>query len=214
MTLHDVPFYTNDQNGVQCMQVAMQCVLEYFLQKKFSLEELDTLTNRTDKHWTFTTQIVSVLYDLGLDVTYYSKTNIALMLEGKSFLRSQYGDQYEHILQYTDVDAMIHSVKKLSSYNLFTQKILTQEDFEYCLDQGSIPMALIDYNTLIQKPGIYHGHFVVITGYDEHSIYFHESGPKNAKAHTSVPKDIFLNAFNANGTDNDCVIVRGARKSL
>jgi hypothetical protein len=44
--LLNIPFYKNDNDGMQCMQVAMKSVLKYFLNKYFSLDELDILTKR------------------------------------------------------------------------------------------------------------------------------------------------------------------------
>ena len=40
--------YENNGDGNQCMQVAMRCVLKHFLDKDFSLDELDSLTGRKE----------------------------------------------------------------------------------------------------------------------------------------------------------------------
>lgn len=71
--LLDVPFYKNDDVGIQCMQVTMQCVLKYYLGIETTLNELDILSNRKDEYWTWTSQIVPALFDFGLDVKLFSK---------------------------------------------------------------------------------------------------------------------------------------------
>jgi hypothetical protein len=69
----ELPFYKNDAVGVQCMQVTMQCVLKHFLDEETSLDQLDQLTGRTGKYWTWTSQIITTLFDFGLDLKLFSK---------------------------------------------------------------------------------------------------------------------------------------------
>lgn len=82
----DLPFYKNDGNGKQCLQVAMKTVLKHFMNLEFSLSHLDELTGRRGDFWTYTPQIVSALHDLGLDVEFYSNQLLEPFLEGESFI--------------------------------------------------------------------------------------------------------------------------------
>jgi hypothetical protein len=206
-----IPFYENNGDGNRCMQVAMKCVLKHFLNKDIPLDELDKLTGRKENFWTYTSQIVSVLYDLGLDLKFYSKEDLEPFLEGEPFIRRHYGKDADTILQFTDVPIVVKATKKLLNYDIFEKRVLSLEDIQKHLKKGHIPMVLIDYNKIVRKDDFYHGHFVVVTGFNEEHIYFHESGPKNAEPNKKVKKEIFEEAMNANGTDNDCVIVSGKR---
>ncbi|EKE06802.1 MAG: hypothetical protein ACD_18C00275G0001 [uncultured bacterium] len=207
-----VPFYKNTGDENQCMQVAMKCVLKYFLDKDVSLQELDKLTGRKENFWTATPQIVSVLYDFGLDLKFYSKEKLEPFLEGETFIRKHFGVDADKILKFTDLPIVIKSVKKLLSYDLFENKILSIADIQEHLKNGNVPMVLLDHNKIIDKNDYYQGHFVVITGFDKDNIYFHETDQDNTEPNKKVRKEIFEKAFNANGTDNDCVIVYGKRK--
>ncbi|MFH1452009.1 MAG: C39 family peptidase [archaeon] len=207
-----VPFYKNDGDGNQCMQVSMKSILKYFLDKDFSLEELDNLTGRKENLWTYTTQIVSVLYCLGLDLKFYSKEELEPFLEGESFIRKHFGKDAEKILKFTDVPVVVKSTKNLLNYNLFEKKILSLDEIEKHILEGHVLLVLVDYNKISRKEGNYQGHSVVITGFDDDYIYFHESGPSNPEPNKKVSKKIFEEAMNANGTDNDCVVVFGKRK--
>jgi len=70
-----VPFYANTSgDGNQCYQVAMQSAIKYYLDKDVSVDELDKLTGRRNGKMTWTSQLVPPLYDFGLDVRYYTKT--------------------------------------------------------------------------------------------------------------------------------------------
>jgi uncharacterized protein YvpB len=55
------------------------------------------------------------------------------------------------------------------------------------------------------------GHLVVVTGFDDQNVFFHESGPFNAQPNYKVPKRLFIDAWNSKGTDNDAIIVFGKR---
>ena len=207
----DMPFFEN-HDGNQCMQVTMKIVLKHFLDKDFSLEELDKLTGRKKGFWTWTSQIVPVLYDLGLEVKYYSKTDLEPFLEGETFIRRHFGKDAEKILKYADLPVVMNSIRKSLKYRLFEKKVLSINDIESHIQDRHVPLVLIDHNKIIGKNDFYQGHFVVVTGFDEENIYYHESGPTSPQANRKVKKGIFSEAMNANGTDNDVVIVFGERQ--
>jgi len=207
----DLPFYENKGDGQQCMQVAMQIVLKHFLDKEFSLEELDLLTKRKEGKWTWTPQIVSVLYDNGLDLKYYSKIDITKFSGGETFIRERYGADAEKILSYTDIPILLFSIKEMMNYDLVSTDVPSFKEIENHISQGHVPMILIDYNILEGVEGSYQGHFIVVTGVDDEFVYYHESGPGNAEPNRKVSKQKFIDAWNANGTDNDVVIVFGKR---
>ena len=207
----DMPFFKN-HDGNQCMQVTMKIVLKHFLDKDFSLEELDKLTGRKKGFWTWTSQIVPVLYDLGLEVKYYSKTDLEPFLEGETFIRRHFGKDAEKILKYADLPVVMNSIRKSLKYRLFEKKVLSINDIESHIQDRHVPLVLIDHNKIIGKNDFYQGHFVVVTGFDEENIYYHESGPNNPQANKKIKKEIFSEAMNSNGTDNDVVIVFGKRQ--
>ena len=207
----NLPFYPNTKEGNQCFQVAMQVVLKHFLDKEYTIEELDTVTKRKPGLWTWTSQIAPVLYNFGLDVKFFSSTELEPYLEGEPFMRKHFGKDADVILKYTDVDVLVDSIKNLLKYDLFENRKLTFEEIEQHISQGHVPMVLIDYATLIEKDGPYQGHFVVVTGFDDGHVYYHESGPKDPTPDRKVSKNNFVKAMNANGTDDDVVIVLGER---
>ena len=210
--LLDVPFYTNTSaDGDRCYQVAMKSVLKYFLGKEFDLDELDRLTKRKPRKATATSQIVPVLHDLGLEVRYFSKTEIEPMLEGESYIRRLYGKDAEVILKWVDVEVMVESARVLLTYDLFEKKVLSVGEIEGYIRAGHVPLVLLDWNRLNNRDS-YHGHFGVLTGFDTENFYFHQSGPSDPTPNLRIGKKAFLDAWNANGTDNDIVIVYGARK--
>ncbi len=202
-----VPFYENKGDGKQCVQVAMKSILKHFLDRDFSLEELDRLTGRKNGLWTWISQCVIVLHDLGLKVKYYSKSDLEPYLQGEPFIRKRYGKDSEKILKFTDLPIVLDSIKNLLKYNIFEKRKMSFDEVESHIKQGYVPLMSIDHNKIVGKKDLYQGHFVVVTGFDDQNVFYHESGPKNPGENKKVLKSTFIYAWN--GTGNDIVIVYG-----
>lgn len=210
-SLLSIPFYPNTWDGSQCMQVTMKCVIEYFLHRDISLEELDRLTGRKQHLWTRTSQAVTVLYDLWLELKYYSSCDLVPFLEGEPYIRRHFGDDAEKILKHTDLPIVLQSIEHLLNYNLFEIKVPPLHEIEDDITQGHVPIALIDHHQISWAKGSYQWHFIVVTGFDDEYIFYHESWPSEILPNKKIPKTTFLDARNANGTDNDLVVVYGKR---
>lgn len=207
-----IPFYKNEGDGNQCLQVAIQSVLKYFCNRDYSLEELDTLTRRKKGFWTWTSQGVIVLREEGLGVKYYSRTDLKPFLKGEPFIRKHFGKDAEKMLAFTDLPITLESINKLLKLNIFERRTLSFAEVESHLTQGHVPIMLIDHNKIVGKDGLYQGHFVVVTGFDADYVFYHDSGPQHPEANKKVRKSTFIEAWNANGTDNDVVLVYGKKK--
>ena len=205
--IKNLPFYKNDFDGSRCVPVCGKIVLEHFLGKKYSLDLLDKLMKRKPNMWTYTAQLVNVLHKEGLNVRYYSKFDLKPFLEGEPFFRKHFGKDAETILKYTDLPVVLEAIEKILYSDIFEKRELSISEIEENLMKGNIPIVVIDNNKISGKEGNFQGHVVVVTGFDEENIYFHESGPTNPTPNKKVKKETFIEAMNANGTDNDCVIV-------
>ncbi len=212
----DVPFYLNTNDGNQCMQVTMQGVLDYFLHLKKTVDELDVLTGRKKGYWTYTTQVVGALWEMGLDVKMYSVDPLEPYTHDvaslKQYIRETYPNQFETIMKMSDLPMTIVHSTKLKQMNLFEQRKLSFTEIENHIMQGHVPLMLIDHSVLEDENGNYRGHFVVVTGFGENTITYHESGPKNPAPHRCVSKEQFIRAWDAPGTGNDVIIVLGKRE--
>ncbi len=213
--LLQVPYFKNDKNGNQCMQVAMRSVINYFLDKDISLDELDELTGRKGSYWTWTSQVVVALHKLGLKVKYYSKSDLQPFAQGASYIRNYFGKDAQNIIANSDINTVVKSIKETLKLGLFEKKLITIADITNALTNEVIPLVVVDHNVLSKAQGPYAGHMVVVTGFDDKNIYFHESGPdKDMRPNKTVSKDLFNRAFSASGTDNDIVFVYEPRKGL
>jgi hypothetical protein len=210
-TLLDIPFFKNDRDGDQCMQVAMKSVIKYYLDQDYSLRELDKLTQRSENQWTWTPQIVASLHKLGLEVQYFSTIDAQRFVDDRSYFFDHYGNSAADFAEVIDLDVVINSITEVVEKDLFENKKVEISEIESAIDKGSTPMLLINWNILAGEDSEYQGHLVVVTGYDEDHLYYHEPGPTDPEPHKKVEKQLFLDAWDQKETDHDVVIVYGER---
>jgi hypothetical protein len=207
----EVPFFENDRDGDQCMQVAMQSVLKYYLGTEYSLDTLDSISGREKSQWTWTPQIVDSLYGLGLDVTYYSTMDAQRFVDDRSYFFEHYGEEAEEFAAVVDLDVVIGSIRRVLENDLFKQQQIEADDIEAAIDTDAVPLILIDWNDLTDSGSAYQGHLVTITGYDPDHFYYHESGPAQPEPHKQVHKTKLMEAWDKPQTDHDLVVVDGTR---
>ncbi|MBI2084394.1 MAG: hypothetical protein HYT70_02180 [Candidatus Aenigmarchaeota archaeon] len=85
------------------------------------------------------------------------------------------------------------------------------DKIESYIRSGCVPIMLINYNKIIGKR-LPDCRFVVVTGFDENDVYFHETGPEHPEPNRKLLKETFINAWNDEHTSNDVIIVFGRRK--
>lgn len=211
-----LPFYKNPVyseatgEGVQCAQVAMKIVLEYFLDKQYTLEQLDKLTGRSGNFGTNTFQVVASLHDLGLEVYFYSKESVRCYLDKKTLKdrwHELYKEEVKTLYERANILAIVKSARKIIKYNLFENKILPFEEIENHIRKGHVPIMAIT-----RGDGSVLSHLVVMAGFDGDYVTYHESGPYGAQPDKPESKKIFIKKWSDKGTDNDVVIVYGKRK--
>jgi hypothetical protein len=196
----DIPFYRN--SGNRCMQTAMKCVIKYYLGTDVSLEELDRMTGRSGDEWTMTKQAVPVLYDLGLRVEYYcfSRGN-----KPPKFYMNAYNFD-------VNLEALAEASRKADG--LTHRRRLSFSEIKGHISQGHAVIMLVDEYVLCygeHVPDSYLGHFVIITGVEGESVYYHDSSSYFG-AHMKVSKERLIKAWDAEPTYNNAIIVYGKRE--
>ena len=212
-----IPFHiaTGDEN--RCYEAAMLSAIAYFIpETTLTLEQLDRLVERKPGKWTYTQQIVPVLYDLGLDVQFYSEEPLGPLAETDGMLESLHRanpsvESFDYVLRHTDLEVAVRAAKNCMRYRVFTQRRVEWTMIEAELERSHVPLLLIDYNLLVGRKGPFQGHFVALTGFDKEHIFYHENSERHAKPNMAVDRERFRMAWDNPGTGHDLVIVAGRR---
>ncbi len=204
----DIPYYQQTESG-NCLQTQLKMALKYYYpEKDYSFDYLDEMTGRTQGKWTWTSQAISFLLEEGLDIYYYSTTPYDdILAGGEDFLLSHYGEEDGNImLRHTNFDALYDSIRVLNDTGRYINKKLDFGYLEQEFDKGAHLIVLIDVATLYDTRGSFSGHFTTVTGFDDEYVWFHNSA---GEEDTKVEKQQYIDAWNAQGTDNDVIIVYG-----
>ena len=199
----DIPFHK--QTGPSCVQSQMLMAIKYFFpEKQINQEDLDKKTGRQPKQWTRFAQAVPVLIQEGLDVYYYSLAPYQNF--SPEYINEYYGDNGPLINSVTNWKSLKNSIDFLKTSNRYQHKKLNWAEIEKAFKNKYVILMIIDYNVLNNRSGSYAGHGVTITDISQTHITFHNSalGPNQA-----AEKERFIKAWNAPGTDNDVIIIKG-----
>jgi hypothetical protein len=203
----DVPFYVGYEDENQCMQIAMKSVTQYFLNELYTLDELDCITGRKKGKWTSVSQGTFGLHELGLEVEAFCQA-------GDRDIRIRYGKDAEKIIENLDLAVVNEYSKKAENNDLIKAERLPFRRIEKFIEEGYVPIMIVDLNVLRYGKSLsYNGHSVVVTGFDADSIYYHDPSMLAlwSRPHKKVPKELFIKAWDANGTDNCVIIVFGKK---
>lgn len=212
-----VPFRVAIGDPDRCYEAAMQSVLLYYYpDSAITLDELDRLVGRKPGFWTWTCQLVPVMDHLGVSVEYFSEDDLVMQSTKENLIKLleqtyRAPGEFERVLAKTEVAVVTARARECLESGLYLRRRLTWNEIETRMENGQIPMILLDYNILVSRPGPYQGHFVVVTGFDERSVFYHENSEKIAQADRTVPKADFVRAWDLNTTGRDVVFATGRK---
>jgi|GEM_PF-6225805 len=227
-----IPFIRQPEER-NCVQTNIKMVLDYFgkgrgtsirdIEKSTGLADPATgQVDRSKMSWTI--QGIKPLVDAGLDVEVVSAFPYKQMMaagrtqgSGTRFLQGHYGKKMgDWVSGVTEWDSFYNAVGHLESSGGLRQvdassKKQAEAEFkriEGAHKDGAVAMLLVDRRFLDGNMDLdYQGHFVTVTGITDREVTYHDTG-KAGGANQKVSRDKFIDAWRAQGTDNDALIVR------
>jgi hypothetical protein len=195
-----IPFYLNHSH--KCAQTAMKSVLKVVLpERDFSYKELDELVDYCEGKIVFPCQIAAGFLEIGIDFDYYVRNgglNQIIDENIKEYIQKFYGKNCHELLGTFDIDTLKDSARKVLDSGKFVE-LTKRPSVEYLvklLESKSIPICLINYDTFVGRENKFKGHYLIITGFDNDEIIYHDTGPKGAGANKRVSESHFEQAWN------------------
>ena len=189
-----VPFF-KQTTPLNCGPMALRMVLAY-LGNNEEIRVLEEKIGINKGKGISTIQIANAAASLGYKTKFYSK-HVSF---NEEHLKQKFYQEYSDM----DLEKSEKLLENAKSNGVNIQeKTLPLEKLLEFVTKKSVPIILLDWNTIVKKKG-YQGHFVPIVGFDEKNVYIHNSG---GSEFMSVPKPIFDKARKTEGTDEDIVII-------
>lgn len=179
----EVPFYsswkTENTGGVHCIEMSLKMILGYFEpDKEYPLEALEKITNKKPEKASWEMAYSIWFYDHNYDFKRYSMFDYgAFKKDGIEYIRKQYGNEVaEWQLSNSDIEEAQSMTDEFLKKATIIPKKPTITDIIESMNNGYLVRAAVDSGYL-NDSGVYVGHSVVVVGYDDQNILFHDPGP-------------------------------------
>lgn len=212
-----IPFYPNQATpshpeGAYCQEMSLKMLLGYFEPTRiYELAELEKITDRTPEKSGWEMAYTLWLMEHGYEVKRFSAFDYkAFQKKGLEYIREEYGDETaEWQNANSDVPkAQAQVASYLARVDLVSKKP-TIEDIKQVMQDGYLVKVAVDSGDL-NNLGNYVGHFVVVTGYDDTSIWFHDPGlPPLENRHVSY--ELFQKAMDSFGGEMDAIRLKSQK---
>ncbi|NCP72561.1 hypothetical protein GW835_04185 [archaeon] len=197
----NIPYYQQDEK-FDCGPIALKMVYAYFKEEKSNKEIKHKLSYKEGKGL-YSLQLALVSKQFGFDVEFYTKTTEIKLPEDEFSLTANPFLKDEILI---NIKKMYDTAKMLN-VKIYEQKI-TIENILTKINDGYVPIILVDYNKLFQKEGAFQGHFIIITGYDVDNIIIHSPETNLINKNIKINKQVFDNARKAIETDEEIIFIK------
>jgi hypothetical protein len=173
-----VPFYSNTPDDTHCFQASIRSVLKYFLpRKEFGWAKLDKMTAKKKGLWTWPTQGLLTLKKMGFDIVDMEDFDYsAFIQEGGEYLIEKYGEEVaKEQIKNSDIAQEKRLAREFVKVFGNQSKLPGIKDIKNFLDKGYLVICNVNAYALDSENG-FAGHFVVVIGYNEGSLYLHDPG--------------------------------------
>ena len=193
----DVPYFADDtEDETHCVQAVFKMVLKHFMpDKEFSWKELDVMTGKQEGKGTWLMRGLVNLTKIGFDIVDIERFDYQRVYkEGEKYiwkaLPIPIADWYinkSNLLQEKEqIPPFLEKVEVQSRDAMFS-------DIEQLMDDGYLVAVEIN-SGLLNNEDTFAAHLVLLVGYDEDNIYFHDPDPDYG-ADRKVSKELFKKAW-------------------
>lgn len=207
----EIPFYPCEKR--RCAQAAMKSALKAIMpERDFSFEELDELTKHSTRCMTSLPQVAMGFMKLEVNFRYYAKpgwANAVLANDFTGLIRKRFRELSEVILARTDLDSLKYSLNYIAKDPrvIEREEDITLEDIENMVTKNEIPICIVNYDIISGNRSQFGGHSLIITGFENDQVIYHDSGPVNPAPNKRVSREVLEGARDLCFFDHGLIVV-------
>lgn len=201
----EVPFFPNTSDNTHCFQATFQMALKHFLpEKDFTMAELEAITEKGDKMWTWPFAALLWLQKEGFDIRMISNFDIQRFAnEGISYIEAKNGKEFANIIaqhgNIAEEQKRAAACLEKIEQGMYQMREADLADIRQLLTDNYLVICAVNSQILIGKPG-YLGHFLLIKGMNDREIIAHNPGlPPQENQRISI--DLFERAWESPNPD-------------
>ena len=208
--MKDIPFYSNREDNLSCFLACLRSALEYFSNKSWSWEELETLTGFQKNKTAWTVKTWTTLSQQGFDINMIEEFDYKKYYdEGESYLSTflnpeELSWQQEH----SNISEIRPFIPEFLKTVHFEQKSPTLKYIDELLDKDYLVIVQLNSSALNDDEG-YISHAVLVYDSTEDEYIAHDPGNHDSGIsgrHISKAK-----LYKAMGGNNNTVEVTGIK---
>ncbi len=173
-----VPFFRNLPDNMHCFQACLKMVLKYFLPTQdFSWAELDGITGKEKDCWTWPFVGLAWLTHKGFEVINIDMFCIQSFIErGEKYILDFYGQEVgNEQIKYSNIALERERAVQFAKVVRTELRLPQYADIMAYLNEGFLIIVNVNAEALNKEDG-YTGHFIVITGFEEDRLFYHNPG--------------------------------------
>jgi 23S rRNA pseudouridine1911/1915/1917 synthase len=177
-----VPFYANHEDNMHCMLAAYRSVIDYFLKREASWEELEKLSGYSPGRAAWTVQALVGMLDMGFNIRMIEPFDYQrYMKEGESYLKTRYSDEeLQWYYKYSNIREIRPLIPPFLKRVDSECRIATLRDIDDMLDDGRLVFVTVNSRKLNGKEG-FASHALLVTDRQGDAYIAHDSGGKTAQ---------------------------------
>lgn len=176
--LVQVPFVSNTPDDTHCLQAAYMSIVRYFeLDFFMPMNEWSTVTGYEDGLGAWANAGLVWFKERGYDVKHYELFDFQKFIDNpKDYMIEVHGEEAgKWGIEHTNVPAEVERMKLLMESHIIEKRRPSIEDIKVFIDGGYLVRVTVNCGTL-DGTSEYVGHAVVVTGYNDMYIQFHDPG--------------------------------------
>jgi hypothetical protein len=187
----DVPFIENTDDALHCQQAAYFMIAKHF-DPDFSInwEEWSRVTGFEEDKGTWAFAGLLWFHNHGYEVKHITKFDMeAFIQRGEEYILEISGPEVGRWeIEHSNIPLEQKRSKELLETDIYINREPTINDIKDFLKQGFLVKVLVNSRRLNGQEG-YFGHAVVVVGFDDENIIFHNPGPPAAEKQKASYKD-------------------------
>lgn len=207
----DIPFYPNHPTpshpgGIHCVEMSLKMILGYFMPSRtFTLEELEVITGKAPEKATWEMAMTIWFVNHGFEIIRLTDFDYGqFQSEGTRYIKRAYGEEAaEWQEKNSDIRKAQQEVAEYIKKVKIIQKKPSVEDIVSKMKDGYLIRVMVD-SSVLNDGKSYEGHSVVVNGFDDNFISFHDPGLPPLK-NRRVSYSLFQAAMDSFGGEIDCI---------
>jgi len=205
-----VPFIKS--RGGECGQTCMAMMIKYFIPDfQPDFDEINQIIHHEKGFYTFPPQDAILLHHFGIRAKAFSSENYPTTDEEPGVFGRWFGTELNAQMKYVNPDSYNWMCREIRKLNLLEIRKTSIDDMLTMVGSGYLVHFVLDWNRLKHRTGVYQGHGVLITGFEDNKVFIHDpdEGP-----YIEYPKETLAFAYSHPTVTEDLVVAYGKSASM